>query len=181
MAIGMRPTEALREEHRVIERALDALEKAAERMESGQEVSQEVLKDIVSFARGFADRCHHHKEEGVLFPYLEERGLPRDLGPIGVMLAEHDEGRAHVKAMSEAIAESRPKEFVAHAQGYIQLLRDHIAKEDDVLFPMAEQMMSGPEAEGLMEEFERAEKELGESHQRYLEIVEDVERALGIR
>ncbi|MEE9601130.1 MAG: hemerythrin domain-containing protein, partial [Thermoplasmata archaeon] len=89
----MRPTEALKEEHRAIERALKAMEVAAEMLDLGQEVPRELLEKILEFVRGFADRCHHHKEEGVLFPYLERKGLPRDLGPIGVMLAEHEMGR----------------------------------------------------------------------------------------
>ncbi|MCJ2519997.1 MAG: hemerythrin domain-containing protein, partial [Candidatus Thermoplasmatota archaeon] len=160
----MRPTEALKEEHRAIERALKAMEVAAEMLDLGQEVPRELLEKILEFVRGFADRCHHHKEEGVLFPYLERKGLPRDLGPIGVMLAEHEMGRGHVKAMAEAVEEARPRDFVAHARAYAALLRDHIAKEDNVLFPMADQMIGPVEAEELMGEFEEAEEELRGSH-----------------
>lgn len=176
----MRPTEVLKEEHRAIERALKALEVAAERLDLGQEVPGELLEKILEFVRGFADRCHHHKEEGVLFPYLERKGLPRDLGPIGVMLAEHEMGRGHVKAMAEAVEEARPRDFVAHARAYAALLRDHIAKEDNVLFPMADQMIGSVEAEELMGEFEEAEEELKVSHERYLAILEELESSLGI-
>ncbi len=177
----MKPTDALKEEHRVIERALEALARAAEKLDLGEEVSRDVLEKIVDFVRGFADRCHHQKEEGILFPYLEGKGMSRDLGPIGVMLAEHDVGRDHVKAMSEAIEGGKPKEFTAHAQAYIELLRDHIAKEDNILFPMAEQMMSSAEAESLMQEFEEAEEEMGDAHKRYLGGVEELEDTLGLR
>ncbi len=176
----MRPTEALREEHRVIERALRAMEIAAERLDLGQEIPKEVLEKIVDFTQGFADRCHHHKEEGVLFPYMEERGLPRDMGPIGVMLEEHDIGRGHMKGLKEAVDQGKPEVFVAHAQAYILLLKDHIFKEDNILFPMAERMMGEEEAESLMEEFERTEQEHGLSHQEYLDMVAEVEKALGL-
>ncbi len=175
----MRPTEVLREEHRVIERGLAAMERAVEKLDLGEDVPKEVLEQIVDFVRGFADRCHHQKEEGILFPYLEGRGMSRDLGPIGVMLAEHDMGRGHVKGMAEAIEGSRPKDFVAHAQGYLALLRDHIIKEDNVLFPMADQLMGPEDAEALMGEFESAEEELGDAHQRYLDVVKGLEDALG--
>ncbi len=176
----MHPTEALREEHRVIERALAALETAVERLEAGRAVPQEVLEGLLDFVRGFADGCHHRKEEGVLFPYLEARGLPRDEGPLGVMLAEHDVGRRHVKAMAEAVEQEETATFVAHARAYMDLLHDHIAKEDNVLFPMAEQLVEPEDAPSLRSQFERAEADLEGDHERYLGLVAEVERALGL-
>ncbi len=176
----MKPTDTLREEHRVIERGLTALSKAVERLEMGEEVSREILEKAVDFIRGFADRCHHRKEEDILFPYLEGKGLTRDQGPVGVMLAEHDVGRGHVRGMSEAIENAAPQAFVAHARAYLELLGDHIAKEDDVLFPMADQLMTPVEAEELMSEFEGVEEELEEAHHKYLGIVTELEEYLGI-
>jgi hemerythrin-like domain-containing protein len=168
------------EEHRVIERALDALEEAATRLELGREVSPTILEALLDFVRGFADRCHHHKEEGVLFPYLEERGLPPNEGPVGVMLHEHEVGRSHVSAMAEAIWDSKLEEFAAHARAYVELLREHIVKEDNVLFPMADQLMAEEDAGRLMERFHHTEEELGSSHEGYLRLLEKVERELGL-
>lgn len=174
----MHPTEALREEHRVIERALAALGSAAARLEEGRDVPSGVLEDLLDFVRGFADGCHHQKEEGILFPYLEARGMPRDEGPLGVMLAEHDVGRRHVQAMAEAVEREEPEAFVAHARGYTALLHDHIAKEDHVLFPMAEQLVGPEDVPALRSKFEEAEAELEGRHARYLRLVARVERAL---
>jgi hemerythrin-like domain-containing protein len=176
----MRPTQVLMEEHRVIERALNALEEVANRLDLGGDVSLHVLEGLLDFVRGFADRCHHHKEEDVLFPYLEKRGLPSDEGPLGVMLQEHEVGRRHVAAMVEAVENSRPEEFGAHARAYIELLREHITKEDNVLFPMADQMMAEEDLSELMGSFHHAEEELGSSHEGYLTLLEGVERDLGL-
>lgn len=164
------------EEHRVIERALDLLQRAADRVGSGDKPAQGDLEKLLDFLRGFADGCHHRKEEGVLFPYLEGHGVPRDLGPIGVMLREHDVGREHVRGMTEALTRDTPEAFTSHALAYIALLRDHIAKEDNVLFPIADQLIDLAEAQGLLERFEEAEE--GTSHGRYLALVEELEATL---
>src|SRR3990172_1482629 len=92
-------TDVLRLEHEAILRMLHAMDAAADRLVDGRAPDPEILEDIVEFFATFADRCHHAKEEGVLFPRLEARGIPRDGGPVGVMLMEHDIGRRHVAAL----------------------------------------------------------------------------------
>ena len=64
---------------------------------------QEVLANLQEFFRLFADQCHHGKEEELLFPLLEQKGIPRTGGPIGVTLHEHEEGRALVRQMGDAV------------------------------------------------------------------------------
>jgi hemerythrin-like domain-containing protein len=49
------------------------------------------LEESVNFLRHFADECHHFKEEKLLFPLMEEDGIPREGEPIGMMLVEHEE------------------------------------------------------------------------------------------
>ena len=158
-------TEVLRKEHKGILKMLDVTEEVARRVDAGQQVAPEALANLLEFFRLFADRCHHGKEEDLLFPRLQEKGMPRAGGPIGVMLAEHDQGRALVKQMAEAAeayqagkteAASR---WVAAAQGYGELLRGHIDKENTVLFVMAERMLTPAEQKELAEEFERVEVE----------------------
>jgi hemerythrin-like domain-containing protein len=174
-------TELLKAEHRVIEKVLDALEKLAKTAESS------LLADwtkALDFARNFADKCHHLKEEKLLFPALEERGIPREGGPIGMMLAEHEEGRGYVRAMADAL-ESAAKDPLAarttlrrKADAYIRLLREHIQKEDDVLFVMADGVLSGEDQKLLLREFEEHEaKEMGtDVHARYEKIAQEMNR-----
>ncbi|MCX7887840.1 MAG: hemerythrin domain-containing protein, partial [Verrucomicrobiae bacterium] len=100
----MKPTEILMAEHRVIEQVLNVLEAMAERAANG-DLNRQEARDAVAFFRGFADRCHHGKEEAQLFPAMEAKGIPREGGPIGVMLCEHEQGRAAVRGMAEAVLE----------------------------------------------------------------------------
>ncbi len=176
----MKATEILMNEHRVIERVLDALEIAARRVESGQEVPPEYFLDACDFIAGFADGCHHRKEEGVLFVELAASGMPADQGPIGVMLDEHERGRAFTRAMRAAarkLAEGDPEArrvLVASAKGYVALLRDHITKEDEVLFPMADQLIPHDRHDRVLAGFARVEHlDAGPgAHQKFLDLAE---------
>jgi hemerythrin-like domain-containing protein len=179
----MKATEVLKEEHRVIERVLAVLERAAARLEQGEEVPRELFPTAVEFIRGFADRCHHAKEEGSLFPLLEGKGVPRHGGPIGVMLSEHEEGRRWVALMDEAGVryrrgeEDARRDLITGARGYSQLLRDHIGKEDHVLFPMADQVLAETDQTELLERFEAVEEEVGKgAHSRYHHLAEELKR-----
>jgi len=139
------PTGMLRAEHRLILEVLDVLERIVETGQTG-EWDVDSMEECVAFFRLFADACHHGKEEDLLFPELEARGMPKDSGPIAVMLFEHRQGRALVAQMAGALEGARQGEteplsrFENAARAYIQLLRGHINKEDNVLFNMADFM-----------------------------------------
>ncbi|MCX5790223.1 MAG: hemerythrin domain-containing protein [Elusimicrobia bacterium] len=158
----MKPTEMLKQDHREIERRLAALSGMCDRMEAGQAVPVAGLEEAVEFIRTFADKRHHGKEEDLLFPALAEAGLPRDAGPVAVMLAEHEMGRQFVRALAAAVSaykggdESVTAEIVENARGYISLLTQHIFKEDNILFPMADSVLSPEKQEELTEAFEKA-------------------------
>lgn len=160
----MRPTEILMQEHRRIEAVLDALEERARAIQSGEPIDPEWAGEAIRFIREFADRCHHAKEEDQLFPMMERHGFPREMGPIAVMLHEHDEGRACVRAMADAAAapdgDGARERFARGARSYATLLRGHIMKEDQVLYPMADSAFSEAEQEELAERFRSVEREL---------------------
>ncbi|WP_309492787.1 hemerythrin domain-containing protein [Candidatus Hecatella orcuttiae] len=177
-------TDILKEEHRMIKRMLKVLTAAAQKLEGGEEVSPAVFEEVIDFIRTFADRCHHGKEEQTLFPVLERRGLPREGGPTGTMRMEHERGREFVKAMAQAVERYRGGDeeakhaIVANARGYVDLLTQHISKEDDVLYPLAEQVLGKKEHVELLEKFEEVEKTMvGEGkHQQYIKLLERLER-----
>lgn len=153
------PTRMLREEHQVILQVLDVLEALVVRGEAG-DWDFDALKDCVAFFRLFADACHHGKEEDLLFPELESRGMPREQGPIAVMLFEHRQGRALVTQMAESLSgapaedEAARGKLTAAARGYLQLLRNHIHKEDNVLFNMADFMVDAPGCQRLCQDYD---------------------------
>ena len=177
-------TEVLKQEHRVIEKVLAAVEKLAGHPGP---IPVEPWEKAIDFIRNFADKCHHLKEEGLLFPMLEEHGIPREGGPVGMMLMEHEEGRGYVRAMAAALsaakgdAEGAKKQLVENARAYLRLLKEHIAKEDQILFEMADAHI-GPQGQRmLLEQFEEHEKEeMGPGvHEKYLEIAHELERFNG--
>ena len=157
---GKGPTDLLYAEHRIIETVLHVVDGLARRARAGEDIDLGDARDAIDFIASFADRCHHGKEEAELFPAMERCGLPRDVGPTAVMRAEHDEGRAHVRAMRTA-AQATPFDaatFARHGGAFVLLLRDHIVKEDQVLFPMAEQMLAPAAKEELRAVFQRVDE-----------------------
>ena len=182
----MRPTETLMHEHEIILMVLDAAEREVRRMQETDAVRTERLEQMVDFFRNFADRCHHAKEEKLLFQAMAQRGIPVAGGPIGVMLAEHDQGRAYVRTIAEEgaryaagdLADSKP--LVEAVKGYVTLLRQHIFKEDQILYPMAEQVLPVEAQHNLAQAFERVgREEMGPGeHERYHALIETLERAL---
>jgi len=143
----MHPTELLSQEHRVIESKLDAMEEEIRAAAAGGPFPFLFFEEALDFFRHFADGCHHAREENLLFPMLRERGLPQQGGPIGVMLAEHEEGRAYLRAVRENLEAAAGGSLAAqqqayeNASAYIQLLRSHIYKEDNILFRMADMLL----------------------------------------
>jgi hemerythrin-like domain-containing protein len=178
-----RATEMLSDEHRMIERVLGVVEKLTRE----PVVSHlESWKKALDFIRHFADQCHHLKEEKILFPLMEEHGIPNEGGPIGMMLIEHEEGRSYVRSMFAAVArveandEGAQQSLVASATAYVRLLREHIAKEDQVLFPMADGVVPEDEQKQLLRAFEEQEvADLGTGiHEKYMAVAQALETAV---
>ena len=184
----MKPTEVLTGEHRVIEQVLDCLEKMAQNCAAEGRLDKTSAEQALDFFRNFTDRCHHGKEETHLFPAMEAKGFPRQGGPTGVMLNEHEQGRAHIRGMVEAVEGAAAGEsealtqFVTHAHGYVRLLREHIEKEDHCLFAMANQALNEDEQQRLSEAFEHVEQEhmgLG-THEKYLRVADELAGRFGV-
>jgi hemerythrin-like domain-containing protein len=184
----MLATESLKEEHQVILRMIKVLVVASDKLEKGEDVSPEVFKKAVDFIRTFADRCHHGKEQDTLFPALGERGIPKHGGPIVVMLMEHEQGRQFVRGLAEAVAryekgdKTAKSAIIENARGYAELLDQHIYKEDNILYPMGDKVLSESDNRELLERFEKIEREvIGEGkHEYYLHMIGELEKELGI-
>lgn len=183
----MKPTEILSAEHRVIERVLECLLKMADQADDGT-LDVRSAAAAIDFLRTLADGCHHGKEERHLFAALIAKGWPRDHGPVGMMFAEHEEGRALIRGMDAARAGAErgdpnaPAEFAAAARGYVDLLGAHIHKEERVLFPMADQALAAKEQAALLAAFETTEsQEMGAgTHERMLGIARELSERFGV-
>ena len=184
---AMQPTEILSQEHRVILQVLACLERIIDIGVRARHVDRRSAEQALEFLRTFADRCHHRKEEDALFPKLLEAGLPEDRGPVAVMRGEHEEARNHLRAMTANLEEAALGDglaldaFVKHSKSYIALLREHIAKEDQILFPMAEVFLDVEARRELPQAFGEAEQVHGEGiHARMLKVAEDLGERYGV-
>ena len=147
-------TSRLREEHQLILQVADAMQAQVAEADAGN-WDFEAFDQCVTFIRLFADACHHGKEEDLLFPELEKAGMSRQQGPIAVMLEEHRIGREYVRFMLDALEPAKAGDEDARARlrnaanGYVELIRSHIMKEDHVLFNMADHVVRGSSCQSL--------------------------------
>jgi hemerythrin-like domain-containing protein len=152
--------EVLMNEHRQIEQVLGSLETFGVEVEGGLAPDRATLADFAAYFAGFADASHHGKEEDVLFARMIERGFSRESGPVAVMLYEHVVGRGHVGALRQVGEGTGPVSGVEtqlvleHASAFVPHLRAHIQKEDRILYPMALRLLSGPELDAILAEFD---------------------------
>ncbi len=178
----MRPTETLKHEHQIVLAVLTGAEKEAQIIQSTGEVDSAKMEQILEFFRVFVDKCHHAKEEKLLFPRLQDRGMSGQVGPISVMLREHMEGREEIAAISDALARhkggdaSAAADIAYHLLAYAELLHDHITKEDNVLFHFADEILTDEDDKELSEKFDELEaREIGEGvHEEFHEFAHEI-------
>ena len=166
----LEPVRILREEHDNILRGLNALEACAHKLQDQQDVPPETLEGFIEFFRLYADRTHHGKEEDLLFPAMIDYGFSREAGPIHCMLSDHEHNRALTREMVAAAAEYRAgnkaagRRFAGTAAEYVRVLREHIQKENLVLFVMADNAIPSEREPQLLTSFQDVdEKKIGKS------------------
>lgn len=158
----MKATQQLKDEHEDVMRMLHILGEISRQLASTGIVHKEHFEGILEFLKIFVDQCHHGKEEELLFPALAKAGIPKD-GPIAVMLFEHEMGRKYIRVMTDTFDRYKLKDASAasaieqNAQDYIALLTDHIDKENNILFAMADDRLSEKVQDELFEGFEKIE------------------------
>jgi hemerythrin-like domain-containing protein len=178
-------TDLLSEEHGVIERVLDVLEALASVSVERQKLDEEPARMVLDFIKTFADRLHHGKEEDELFTLMEKSGMSRDSGPLQVMLHEHDTGRRFVAAMEANLGGAASGDALAlaayceAADGYVELLRSHIMKEDQVLYPMSDDVLSENDQGDLFKRFEALCDRDAVVYKNYLDIADKLIQQFG--
>jgi Uncharacterized conserved protein len=155
-------TQTLVDEHQLILRMIALLEQNAPLTAAGAYTNWQFYLDGIDFIRQYADRFHHAKEEDVLFEALVANGMPRDHSPVAAMLMEHDHGRNFVRKMEEATLaalrgdQNRDEEIASYALAYVTLLREHISKEDQILYPLAERVIPEEMRDHIIREYDAA-------------------------
>ena len=165
-----RATAQLSEEHQTILKVIVAVRAQCGRAAGGAAPDAGFFRKAVDFIRGYADRFHHAKEEDILFPELGEPGVRMHCDPRGQMLHEHDLGRGFVKGMEEALASGKTADLVENARSYCGLLEEHIYKEDNILYPMAEEAMGPERSAKLRERFAAVDRKFAGAVKEHLDF-----------
>lgn len=177
-------TDVLEQEHQTMQGVVATMSLIADRLDAGHNVEEAILRDISAFLRDFSEDYHHAKEERFLFPLLEARGVPASGCPIAVLHHEHQKGQALLTQLDDAaqtvIASGAGKDaLVTTLRDLVRLYVDHIWKENYLLLPMADKVLSEDDHATLRQQFDSIETGLGAGkHQQLEQLSMRLERAL---
>ncbi|NDF29071.1 MAG: cation-binding protein [Nitrososphaeria archaeon] len=174
-------TESLRKDHDLIEKVVKAMEVTLQMLKSGKKIPESILMPTIDFTKNFTDVCHHGKEEESFFPALGQAGFPTNMGPIAVMLMEHEITRKIAIQMEtsakEYLKSGSADALISDIAQYVQHMSEHLWKENNKLFMMAEMRLSGV-SDRMNADLDSVEKkkleQLGKSRQDYESIVQNI-------
>lgn len=174
-------TESLRKDHDLIEKVVKAMEVTLQMLKSGKKIPESILMPTIDFTKNFTDVCHHGKEEESFFPALGQAGFPTNMGPIAVMLMEHEITRKIAIQMEtsakEYLKSGSADALISDIAQYVQHMSEHLWKENNKLFMMAEMRLSGV-SDKMNADLDSVEKkkleQLGKSRQDYENIVQNI-------
>jgi len=166
------PVRKLVDEHKLIKRLLARLPAAVEEARLTGELDAELFRGVIDFIRGYADRFHHMKEEDILFDYTD-----REAEIIRVILKDHDRARSHVRAAAQAIEEGNVESLATNLLAYRELLTEHIAKEDDILYPYIDRGLTTRQVGEIAQRSGEAESQVSADvparYERFIEQLEE--------
>lgn len=176
-------TESLRKDHDLISKVLKAMEVTIELLQKNTTIPESILRPVIDFTKNFTDICHHGKEEESLFPALEKTGMPKNIGPIAVMLMEHEISRRLGTKMEESAAHyldtGESQDLISYMQQYVEHVSEHLWKENNRLFMMAEMRLNN-NSEQVRKSLQQIEEQklssIGENRRKYEEIAENLEK-----
>jgi len=172
-------TASLRKDHDLIEKVIKAMDSTVQLLSDGKQIPESILMPVIDFSKNFTDVCHHSKEENSLFPALEQAGMPRNMGPIAMMLMDHERSREIAKNMEasakEYLSSGKSESLIDDMKQYVEHITEHLWKENNRLFMMAEarlQYVSKKVDQQLHEIEESKLKETGKTRDHYEKLAE---------
>ena len=177
------PTTSLRNDHNLIEKVISSMKATVSLLKDGKVIPESILLQTIDFTKNFVDVCHHGKEEETLFPALAQTGIPTKMGPIARMLLEHQITKEIASKIEESskiyFTNGDSEELVRNIEQYIQHVTDHLYKENNRLFMMADarlQSYSDQIDKSLTETEKNKLNELGKTREYYENIVEQLSK-----
>ncbi len=168
-------TTLLSNEHKNLSKVVEAIISECNSIESGNDIDKDFFEKTIEFIQNYADKSHHAKEENILFPELNKDGVQMHCDPVPQMLHEHDLGRNLVKDMIEGLNKSDKTMILAGAKGYTDLIREHIYKEDNILYPMADEALNEEAQESMAAKFKEEAVASEATREKCLSIVKEFE------
>ena len=172
-------TTSLRRDHDLIEKVIKAMESTIQLLNDGKQIPESILLPVIDFSKNFTDVCHHSKEENSLFPALEQAGMPRNMGPIAMMLMDHERSREIGKEMESSakdyISSGNSTKLISDMQQYVEHITEHLWKENNRLFMMAEARLQyvSKKVDNELNEIEESKlKEIGKTREHYEQLAE---------
>lgn len=159
--------EILKNEHKNILQAIGALLDQCAKDEKTGVISYDFYRSEIDFIRNYADKFHHAKEENILFIELNKNFANMHCNPTEQMLHEHDLGRQYIKELEAGLDKNNLAGVLAGARGYGNLLKDHIYKEDNILYPMADEVLSDKTRDEMLAKFGKIAQEYVEANKKY--------------
>ncbi len=176
-------TASLRRDHELIEKVIKAMESTIQLLNDDKQIPESILLPVIDFSKNFTDVCHHSKEEKSLFPALEQAGLPSNMGPIAMMLLDHQRSREIGTQMEESAKEylssGDSTKLINDMQQYVEHITEHLWKENNKLFMMAEARLQyvSTKVDKELNEIEKSKlKDLGKSREHYEQLAEHLTR-----
>ncbi|MEK6908215.1 MAG: hemerythrin domain-containing protein [Thermoproteota archaeon] len=172
-------TASLRRDHDLIEKVIKAMESTIQLLNDGKQIPESILLPVIDFSKNFTDVCHHSKEENSLFPALEQAGMPRNMGPIAMMLIDHERSREIGKEMENSakdyISSGNSTKLISDMQQYVEHITEHLWKENNRLFMMAEARLQyvAKKVDKELNDIEELKlKETGKTREHYEQLAE---------
>ncbi|MBC8516359.1 MAG: hemerythrin domain-containing protein [Nitrosopumilus sp.] len=174
-------TTSLRRDHELIEKVIKAMESTIQLLNDDKQIPESILLPVIDFSKNFTDVCHHSKEEKSLFPALEKAGLPTNMGPIAMMLIDHQRSREIGAQMEESAKEyllsGDSTKLISDMQEYTEHITEHLWKENNKLFMMAEARLQyvSEKVDNELSEIEKSKlNELGKTREHYEQLAENL-------
>ncbi|MEF9475759.1 MAG: hemerythrin domain-containing protein [Candidatus Mariimomonas ferrooxydans] len=165
------PMKRLVDEHVLIKRLVALIPDVTESLDVESEQGRQIISNSVKFIRTYADKYHHAKEEEILFKYFDE-----NLDILKVMHEDHENARAHVRAILEGLDKKDKKEIAEHLNAYRELLTEHIKKEDETLYPWIDRNLLITQVGELFSKFneadEKSDREVIDSCKKFVKELE---------
>lgn len=171
-------------EHDNILKMLKLLKKHSILLMNKEIIDTKFYEYFIDFARNYADKHHHGKEEKILFRYMIDT-----LGPAAEklithgMLVEHDMGRYYISSLEQAISdfnetgsdEDRLK-VLTSAMAYADVLKRHIDKENEVVYTFAAGSLKNDIIKTIDSESMEFEAEYSDRKKKYEDLLRELDK-----